>query len=100
VCVPESCSNCGRPLRPWLRGFCARCVTTPSQRARLAQSAGAISKEGPLGRAMDLVGIAVLIAAAIALVVVLTAWLGVTAGLIALVVVVILGALGLLGVAG
>ncbi|MDX6630876.1 MAG: hypothetical protein QOH00_3122 [Gaiellales bacterium] len=75
-------------------------MTTPSQRARLAQSVGAISKEGPIGRAMDLVGVAVLIAAAIALVVVLTAWLGVTAGLIALVVVVILAALGLLGVAG
>jgi hypothetical protein len=98
--MPERCGNCGRPLRPWLRGFCARCVTTPAQRARLAQSEGAISNEGPLGRALDIAGVAVLVAVAIAIVVVMTAWLGVKLGLVTLVVVVILGALGLLGVAG
>lgn len=91
------CSNCGRPLRPWLRGFCPRCVTTPRQRERLAVSADAISKEGPLGRAMDIVGALVLIVAAIAVVVVVTSWLGFVVGLVVLVAFLIFGALGFLG---
>jgi hypothetical protein len=98
--MSANCSNCGRPLRPWLSGFCPFCVTTPGQRERLAVSADAISKEGPLGRALDILGVAVLVVAAIALVVGVTAWLGLVAGLIVLVVVAVLGALGLLGVAG
>jgi hypothetical protein len=95
-----TCSNCGRPLQPWLRGFCAHCVTTPRQRERLAVSADAISKVGPLGRAMDIVGVAVLIVAGIAVFVALWAWVGLGVALVVLVLLVILGALGLLGVAG
>jgi hypothetical protein len=94
------CGNCGRPLRPWLRGFCPRCVTTPRQRERLAASAVAISKEGPLGRALDIVGVGVLVAAGIAAFVAVWAWLGFGAAAVVLVVLLVLGALGLLGVAG
>jgi hypothetical protein len=95
--TPARCSNCDRPLRPWLRGFCARCVTTPSQRERLARSVGAISNEGPIGRALDLIGIALLGVIALAVVVAVYAWLGFTVALVALVAVVVLGALGFFG---
>jgi len=94
---PERCSNCDRPLRPWLRGFCARCVTTPKQRERLAVSAEAISKEGPVGRALDILGVAVLIVASIVAIGLVWAWLGFTGAVIALVIVLVLGALGFLG---
>ncbi len=88
-----TCSNCGRPLRPWLRGFCPRCVTTPKQRERLAISADAISKEGPLGRALDILGGVVLLLVGLAIVGALWAWLGFVAAMIALVALIVVGVL-------
>jgi len=91
------CSNCDRPLRPWLRGFCTHCVTTPKQRERLALSPGAISNKSRFGRALDLVAYALLAVVAIAAVVAVYVWLGFTVALIALVAMLVLGALGFLG---
>ncbi len=97
--APESgtCSNCGRPLRPWLGGFCARCVTTPRQRERLALSPEAISNKSALGRALDLVAFGVLGLVSVAVVVAVYLWLGLVVALIALVAVLVLGALGFFG---
>ncbi|HEX6389313.1 MAG TPA: hypothetical protein VFZ89_07700 [Solirubrobacteraceae bacterium] len=75
-------------------------MTTPRQRERLAVSADAISREGPLGRALDILGGAILLAVGVALAVAAFVVLGTTWGFVVLVVVVVLAALGLLGVAG
>ena len=97
--MEATCSHCGRPLRPALRGFCLRCVTTPSQRRKLGRrSPETLNQEGPLSRVADIVGGAVVLAIAVTVVVLLGQWLGWTVGLGALVLVVVLFVLGYLGV--
>ncbi len=91
------CSNCGRPLRPALRGFCLRCVTTPAQRGRLARSPDAISNEGPLARALHLFSYVFLALCSIALVVVVWAWTSFTFALVVFVLLAAMGAVGFLG---
>ncbi|WP_372790308.1 hypothetical protein [Paraconexibacter sp.] len=87
------CSHCGRPLRPSLRGFCARCVTTPRQRRKLGErSPDAMGGEGPVARALDIVlGIGAL-AIALTVVVFLGLWLGWPIALGAVLVLAIFGA--------
>lgn len=89
----STCSNCGRPLRPALRGFCPRCVTTPRQRERLERSQGAITREGPLGRALDIAGMGVLLLAGLAGVVAVFLWLGAIPAVITLAVLLVLAVL-------
>ncbi|MTD43614.1 hypothetical protein GKE82_04670 [Conexibacter sp. W3-3-2] len=97
--APTPCSHCGRPLRPALRGYCLRCVTTPAQRRRLGRrSAETLNAEGPLARAADLVLGAVGIVIGLVVVVALGQWLGFTVALVALVVLALLFAVGLIGV--
>lgn len=97
--MPPTCDHCGRPLRPALRGYCLRCVTTPAQRRKLGRrSPDTINQEGPLARAADLVGMAIVIAIGLVVVVLLGQWLGWTVALIALAVLFALFVVGLLGV--
>ena len=87
------CSHCNRPLRPSLRGFCARCVTTPRQRRKLgALSPDAMGSEGPVARALDIVLGAVVLVIAFAAVALLGVWLGWPIALGALLLLVVLGA--------
>ncbi len=87
------CDHCGRPLRPSLRGFCARCVTTPRQRRKLgALSPDAMGSEGPVARVLDIVIGVVVLAIAVAAVSLLGLWLGWPVALGALVLLVVFGA--------
>lgn len=97
--MSETCSHCGRPLRPALRGYCLRCVTTPAQRRRLGRrSPETLNQEGPLARALDLVGGAVVLVMGLAVVVLLGQWLGWTAALVGLAVLFVAFAVGIIGV--